>query len=146
MNEDLDPIPGLPKSDGMTVPDGFFADFAARMASSLPENDLERQKGAAFQPRPASWWTRVRPYAYMAAMFAGVWCMLKLFTILSSTPASSFDSPILADALRNDIFVNEYIIDDVNQWDIVDDLMEDGFDIEALADSVAFTNPQTTLQ
>ncbi len=137
MNEDKDPIKGLPKSDGMTVPEGYFADFAARMASSLPENDLERQ--AAQEPRTVrkSLWLSVRPYVYMAAMFAGVWCMLKMFTMLSSTPASSpFEqNPILADALGNDMFVNEYIIDDVNQWDIVDDLMEDGLDLDEFADS-----------
>ena len=29
------------RNDGMTVPDGYFDDFAARMAASLPEMEWE---------------------------------------------------------------------------------------------------------
>ena len=147
MKEDNTPIEGLPKSSGMTVPEGYFADFAARMSSSLPANDLERQLTDRSERKPATIWHRVRPYVYMAAMFAGVWCMLKMFTMLSSAPSSPLDqSPILADALGNDMFVNEYIIDDMNQWDIVDDLMEEGIDIDALADTAAILTAEPALQ
>ncbi len=30
------------RNDGMTVPDGYFDDFAARMAASLPEREWEK--------------------------------------------------------------------------------------------------------
>ena len=70
----------------------------------------------------------------MAAMFAGVWCMLKMFTMISDPSQISLESnPTLADALTNEVFVNEYILDDIDQYDILD---EEGYDIDALADSM----------
>lgn len=116
--------------DGMTVPEGYFADFAARMTASLPVTEFEQSATApAFRPKPTLW-HRIRPYAYMAAMFAGVWCMLKMFTMLTATP-DQYPQPsaVLAEALNNDAFMREYVLDDLNQWDLVDEMMDDGFEV-----------------
>ena len=60
-------------------------------------------------------------------MFAGVWCMLKMFTMLTSSSPMPLDAnPVIAEAISNDTFVNEYVISDLSQWDIYDDLMDDG--------------------
>ena len=59
--------------DGMTVPEGYFADFASKMAQALPEKNL------APENRKRSTWMKIRPYAYMAAMFAGIWLMMQMF-------------------------------------------------------------------
>lgn len=132
MKQEKDILAHLPKADGMSVPDGFFAEFATRMADSLPQTDFELNATAAPLP-PRSFWQRIRPYAYMAAMFAGVWCMLKLFTMLTGVGAPAFQpSDGLAKALDNEYFVNEYIIDDISQWDIMDEMMNDGFDVSLL--------------
>ncbi len=57
----------------MRVPDNYFADFAERMVEKLPERE--------FAPvETPSLWVRVKPWIYMAAMFAGIWLMLKMFT------------------------------------------------------------------
>lgn len=125
----------LPRHDGMTVPEGYFGDFARRMAGSLPE----RPELSAPAPAPRSPWQRVRPYVYMAAMFAGVWCMLKMFAIMSGSATQPLDTnPVMAEALGNDAFVNQFIIDDLSQWDLYDEMMEDGIDPAALTDSLAF--------
>jgi hypothetical protein len=78
----------------------------------------------------------------MAAMFAGIWCMLKMFTSITSstTDASMASNPILAEAFDNETFVNDYIMDDVNQWDVIDDMIEDGVDVDALVDSMMVEN------
>lgn len=128
MKKETDILAQLPKTDGMTVPEGYFAEFATRMAHSLPSTDFE----AEATPPPLSLWQRIRPYAYMAAMFAGVWCMLKLFTSLTAAPSGLQPSPGLARALDNEYFVNEYLIDDINQWDVMDEMMNDGFDLTLL--------------
>lgn len=114
--------------DGMTVPEGYFADFAARMTASLPVTEYE-QSASAVRHRPTLW-HRIRPYAYMAAMFAGVWCMLKMFTMLTAT-SDQYPQPsaVLAEALNNDAFMSEYVLDDLNQWDLVDEMMDDGFEV-----------------
>ncbi len=63
--------------------------------------------------------------------------MLKMFTMISDPSQISLESnPTLADALTNEVFVNEYILDDIDQYDILDELYEEGYDIDALADSM----------
>ena len=56
-------------------------------------------------------------------MFAGVWCMLQMFASLSGTASlpSMSDNPVLANALADEDFVMDYVYDDVNSWDIVDE-------------------------
>lgn len=60
----------LGKDPGFKVPEHYFDDFNKRMAESLPEVKI-----TPVDARP-SMWVRVRPYVYMAAMFAGIWCMI----------------------------------------------------------------------
>lgn len=136
MKEEKDILGKINRQDGLSVPEGYFSDFAKRMAASLPENDLESSAKESTLIAPRSFWHRVRPYVYMAAMFAGVWCMLKMFSLMSDGSTSFEHSPILAEALGNDTFVNEYIIDDVSQWDVIDDIMEEGIDFDLFADSI----------
>ena len=70
MKEDNDILKTIGRSDGMTVPDGYFADFAERMAGQLPQRpELAAMNVVA---PPASLWGKLRPYVSMAAMFAGV--------------------------------------------------------------------------
>lgn len=122
---------GLAKpSAGMSVPDGYFEAFSEKMASMLPHRpEIENPQAVAEAHRPRTVWQKVRPYVYMAAMFAGVWCMLQMFASLSGavgslTPMS--ENPVLASALSNDDFVRDYVVDDINSWDVVDEMLEDG--------------------
>ncbi|MCC8115511.1 MAG: hypothetical protein LIP03_16240 [Bacteroidales bacterium] len=140
MKEEKDISKLIGKSDGMTVPEGYFASFATRMADSLEPNSLEESAHAV--PRPQSFWHRVRPYVYLAAMFAGVWCMLKMFTIFTSNPTDGFSpSPVLAEALGNEIFVTDYLIDDLDQWDLMDEMMENGVEVRTLFSNFYETDP-----
>jgi len=138
MKHDEDILNKLDHRDGMTVPEDYFVDFARRMEASLPE----RPELSGIAPVvPRSWWQRLRPYIYMAAMFAGVWCMLKMFAMLtSSSPLPLETNPVMAEAFNNDIFVNEYVLPEVDEYDLYDDLMEDGIDPRALLDSVAMAD------
>lgn len=138
MRKDDNILSKLPRHDGMTVPDGYFADFSRRMQDALPPRPELAQMAAAEIPRTR--WQQMRPYVYMAAMFAGVWCMLKMFTMLTSSSPMPLDAnPIIAEAISNDTFVNEYVISDLSQWDIYDDLMDDGIE----PDSIAFFGNET---
>lgn len=135
MTKDKDILTRLNHKDGMTVPEGYFDDFTRRMMAQLPDRPELTQPASATLPR--TWWQRVRPYVYMAAMFAGVWCMLKMFTLMSSDGRQPLETnPIMAEAFGNDTFVNEYVIDDISQWDIYDEMMEDGIDAAAFCDSL----------
>lgn len=134
MKENSDILDKINQRDGLTVPDGYFDDFAAKMIASLPQRAEAENPQAVILP-PPTLWSRVRPYVYLAAMFAGVWCMLKMFSLMVSPSDSSAvidRNPVLAEAISNDSFINDYIIDDLNQWDIIDEMIEDGFDVSSL--------------
>lgn len=62
-----------------TVPEGYFKSFKDRMVSSLPEYPEKPR------PKDISLWHRVRPYIYLAAMFAGIWCMMQIFHRVSTS-------------------------------------------------------------
>lgn len=132
MKEDSNILKTIARNDGLKAPEGYFGDFAARMAAALPERPELAAMGVAAPPRTL--WGRVRPYVYMAAMFAGVWCMLKMFTTVAGTgklgPMES--NPVIAAAFADDDFMNAYVLDDVSDLDIMDQMMEDGFDPASL--------------
>lgn len=130
MNTENDILSRIGRRDGMTVPDGFFEQFVSKMAESLPENPAA-ESAPAPQPRKSLWAT-VRPFVYMAAMFAGIWCMLKMFTIMSpeGVDLSVDNNRTLSDALRDDNFIYEYINDDISAHDLYDELYDDSLEID----------------
>lgn len=134
--QDSDILRKVGGNDGITVPEGYFADFAAKMAERLPERaELEFPEKIITLKTP---WQRVRPYVYLAAMFAGIWCMLKMFTLMSgeATDTQRIDNnPVLAEAIKSESFVQEYVGDGISQWDIYDDMMLEGIDPMSLDDS-----------
>lgn len=136
MKETNNILDKIDRRDGLTVPDGYFADFASRMMRDLPDRaEIERP---ATVVAPRSFWQRVRPYVYMAAMFAGVWCMLKMFMLMSGAGQElSIDKmPSLATAMQNEQFVEDYIIDDVSGFDLYDQMVADSIDFYSEGDSL----------
>lgn len=116
MKNDENILTRLAHRDGMTVPEGYFADFARSMEAALPDRP---ELAAASPVAPRSWWQRLRPYTYMAAMFAGVWCMLKLFAMLtSSSPLPLETNPVIAEAFSNDVFVIHLKAKNANDYHI----------------------------
>ncbi|MCM1076828.1 MAG: hypothetical protein NC411_05665 [Bacteroides sp.] len=117
------------RNDGMTVPDGYFESFAEKMAASLPTQEWEKKTPKVM---PRSFWQRVRPYVYMAAMFMGVWCMMKMFDLMrhDSYGLSFENNPIMTAAINNEYFINDYFIDecDVDDYQMMDALYETGFE------------------
>lgn len=142
MKQSTDILEKARRNDGMTVPEGYFADFRRQMAASLPERPELKDSMSVAAAAQRTLWQRVRPYVYMAAMFAGIWLMLQLFTLISNPgdlrPMDS--NPVMAEAFGNDKFMIDYIINDagIDQWDIIDEMAQDGsleeLDFSGLAD------------
>ena len=61
------------KVDPFKTPEGYFENFTNGIMSQLP--DVVREDSVSI-----NWRQRVRPWIYMAAMFAGIALMLRLFT------------------------------------------------------------------
>lgn len=113
-------------SSGMTVPEGYFADFASRMERELP------QQAPVILEAPRTMWQKLRPYTYMAAMFAGIWCMLQMFSMMAPQATDPVSNPILAEALDNTAFVSDYCMADMTDYDILDELYSEGVTTDEL--------------
>lgn len=65
------------RDTGLRAPDGFL--------DSVYANVNARKGDVTFSvPSRPTRWQRVRPYIYLAAMFAGIWCMMKMFTMMNT--------------------------------------------------------------
>ena len=84
------------------IPEGYFKSFQNRMMESLPE-----YPEAPAKPQ-LSVWHRVRPYVYLAAMFAGIWCMMQIFHRVSTASQSQPDEFAMA---SYDPYSYDYYID-----------------------------------
>ncbi len=65
------------RDPGFKAPEGFLEDVYKQVAEKrgqLPEYKHDIKVGV---------WHRLRPYVYLAAMFAGIWCMMKVFSVAS---------------------------------------------------------------
>lgn len=133
MKEENNILAKVSHRDGLTVPDGYFADFAASMAAKLPDRP-ELENPAAVLPK-RSFWQTVRPYTYMAAMFCGVWCLIKMLSMMAATEQEiTFENdPILAEAAANDEIVEEFVFEDISQSDIYETWMENYTDADSAA-------------
>ncbi len=131
MKQDNDILTQIGRRSGMTVPDGYFADFASKMMERLPDQ-------APAKPEAKTMWVRLRPYVYMAAMFAGIWCMLNIFNVIGSrsTDLSIDSNPIVAKALSNDQFVDEFYLNDVDEDDLLEDMFDMGLSPDEIGDSI----------
>lgn len=94
------------REPGFRTPDGYFDDFIAKMHESLP----------AYPEKPKvpdlSRWQRIRPYVYLAAMFCGIWCMMKIFSDVSTrVSGESADVPESVVLAMSDHPTAEYVIE-----------------------------------
>ncbi len=86
------------RDTGYRVPDGYFDEIYRRIGAAkgaMPEYPKEK---------PLSRWHRIRPYIYLAAMFAGIWCMMKMFSMIQTNQDTVvLDNPpaMLAEAISH---------------------------------------------
>ncbi len=121
------------RDPGFRVPDGYFDEVFAKVAAALPD-PVE----APPAPRLTTW-QKLRPYVYLAAMFAGIWCMMKIFhTAATSSSTLSLDSPpeavavVMADPEAANVYMTETYESDfeleselLQQYDNIADLQKD---------------------
>ncbi len=97
------------RKSGFQVPEGYFENFTERMMAQLPEKEE-----VIYTP---TLWQRVRPWAYMAAMFMGISLMVRLFTGLGamsdsiniSSASSDASMEMLSDAMSEDDELVRYV-------------------------------------
>lgn len=116
--------------DGMRVPQGYFEAFNRSMCEKLPFNQAA-ESPRQLTPVHRTWWQKARPYIYMAAMFAGVWCMTKMFSLMKTenNSLSLTNNATITAALNNNDFYEDYVLSSTNEYDILDNLYEEGCDL-----------------
>lgn len=124
MDKKSDILTKVGKDAGFKVPEGYFADFAEKMAASLPEREIPVQK------KPTRW-MRIRPYVYMAAMFAGVWCMMYLFKDLKTRSGEFAAEGQIAEAMKDKVMIQE--LEKSGQIS-VEDLLNDTTELDSSID------------
>lgn len=132
MNDTEDILKRHKPDDHLRVPDGYFDGFAQKMSAQLPQKTTT-------VAHTRTVWQRVRPYAYMAAMFAGIWCMLKMFMLMGGDPGQSLnidENPGLARVAADEQFVEDYIIDDVSPLDLYNSMLDDSIEVYSIYDSL----------
>ena len=117
-----------PKRNGMTVPNGYFEDFTTKMMAKIPEEPV------VIELPKRTMWQRVKPYVYMAALFAGAYLMLDMFNIASGLRNTSGENTIqmqnlLADIVNtnNQTYLDDYIY--ISDCDVLDALFDEGYEI-----------------
>lgn len=134
------PLDKLNRHHGMTVPEGYFEDFATRMQQSLPQTPFEATTDASTSaPAKRTLWQKVRPYVYLAAMFAGIWCMMKVFDNVRTAPTRTTlevkQNTVLAEALSDDKFVDQYFYNGLSDDDLMWlDTEEDSYTTDDVSD------------
>ena len=115
------------KDPGFKVPENYFEDFNKRMVEMLPDVEI-----TPVDVKPTMW-QRIKPLVYMAAMFAGVWCMIQVFS--NFTNSGNLDSVrAVAEKLQDDKDnVDDFIMSGVSDYDIL-----------SYEDSVAMSNEEAT--
>ena len=115
---------------GYTVPEGYFDSVRSTILQNLPEYQEAT-------PEKISVWKKIQPYIYMAAMFAGIWCMMKMFHMMTSADLSLDNPPesialAMADADHSEWYVPSdnaevfMIEDDIcSQYSSFDDFKRD---------------------
>ncbi len=75
------------RDSGYRVPDGYFNELNQRIMSELPPYPEA--------PRRADMtlWQKLKPYTYLAAMFAGIWLMMNMFHRIADSGRISLDNP-----------------------------------------------------
>ena len=102
------------KDPGFKVPENFFEDFNKRMTEMLPDVEI-----TPVDIKPTMW-QRIKPLVYMAAMFAGVWCMMQVFTHFTDNSGINTVSAV-AEKMGNDKSnVEDFIMSgSVSEYDIL---------------------------
>lgn len=142
MNETNDILDRIGRRSGMTVPEGYFDSFVAKMSESLP--DVMPDTTETDAPK-RTFWHKMRPYAYMAAMFAGIWCMMKMFGMLSGPGSDLTDInnyPGVLTALNDVTFVNDYVYPTIDRYELIEDIYMQSDDMPLTLDSDLDTIPE----
>lgn len=125
-------------SGGWKVPDGYFDHVFKEIESKLPEYPQTPVQ------QDMTVWQRMKPYVYLAAMFAGIWLMMNVFHRVSGNPTLSLDNPpeqiaqAMVEPEISDMFIlpetmTDFVVEDEisDHYSSIEEFKEDfGYELE----------------
>lgn len=137
MKEEDKLIDKFGRDTGFSVPDGYFEQVVETVMTNLPP-----------YPEPArkvelSRWQRIKPYIYMAAMFAGIWLMMKIFVNVSPVGELNIENPPahLAMAIQDaEISDPMFMVPAMADYELENEMSEAYSDIESFERDFAAEN------
>ncbi len=103
---------------GFKVPDGYFEQLSSRITEQLPEREIP-------EPEVITTWQRLRPYIYMAAMFAGIWLMVQVFVAPHVQPEQALTADAQEATTEMDEELEDYLIYSMDEYTIFETLYAD---------------------
>lgn len=73
MKQEDDLLKRVGTKNPFKVPENYFENFASNLMTKLPKKEPDSA------PLNITLWQRIKPWIYMAAMFAGIMLMFKMF-------------------------------------------------------------------
>lgn len=110
-------LDNINRKSGMSVPDGYFDSFPDKMMKRLPES-------LPFVEEPVTIWDKVKPWMYMAAMFAGIALMFKVFTWNSGSSENMAEMNENLIELTSDEAEALFFYDNVNDYSLYEYISE----------------------
>lgn len=132
------------RDDHRRVPEGYFDALMTEVMSKLPEQEQE--------PRYVKMtrWEKLKPYVYLAAMFAGIWLMMNIFGRVIKSDQVSLDNPpeAIAMAMSSPRNHEAYYIPDelVSEMQVVDDVSSEFTDMEDFRESFDAADRELTAE
>lgn len=102
MGKDKNILKQFDRKNGFKVPEGYFESFNERLMQQLPEQKLSI--------KTVTKWDRIKPFVYMAAMFAGIALMIRLFVTGSSDGSVMNMGSEMATTVSPESLVDDYIL------------------------------------
>lgn len=117
MKREDDILKKIGRESGYKVPEGYFEQFVSRMNAELPERELP-------EPVHPSLWQRLKPYVYMAAMFTGIWLMVKVFVAPQAEKATVMAENTTLEEVEDDA-IDDYMMASIDEYTIFETLFAD---------------------
>ncbi|MDL2256399.1 hypothetical protein LJC38_07440 [Parabacteroides sp. OttesenSCG-928-K15] len=120
MEKKVNKLDQLKGQNPFTVPEGYFESLTDRVMSQLPESPAQIEGG-----RQVTMIARVRPWLYMAAVFAGLLLFFRALVGITDDGANGFaaDSLLVHSEMPADYFLpeGEYYDEEEEYWDYIED-------------------------
>ena len=116
MKEEDNILKKVGTENAFRVPEGYFENFTSELMNRLPEKEK-----LAFEQKEPTMWERVKPWAYMAAMFVGAALIIRVASTehkpvtVDEVAVTEVDTEVISDEMI-DVALDRAMLDDYSLY------------------------------